>query len=111
MIKTYRTVIMSVVLHGCEAWFLILRDGHRLWVFENRVLRRTFGPRRDEMTGEWKRLHNKQLYTSIHLSSNIIRVIKSRNMRWVRHVKRKEKQKGIQGFSGEKWGKENTSKT
>jgi len=70
-IKIYRTVILPVVLYGCEAWFLIFRDGHRLRVFVNRVLRRTFGPRRDEMTGEWSRLHNKQLYAGIYSSSNI----------------------------------------
>jgi hypothetical protein len=52
---------MPVVLYGCETWSLTLRDGHRLRVFENRVLRRIFGPKRDEVTGEWRRLHNEEL--------------------------------------------------
>jgi hypothetical protein len=67
-------------------------------VFENRVLRRTYGSRRDEMTGEWRRLHNKQLYASIYFSSNIIRVIKSRSMKWARHAKRTEKGEVHTGF-------------
>jgi hypothetical protein len=97
-ITIYRTVILPVVLYGCEAWFLILRDGRRLRVFENRVLRRTFGPRRDEMTRGWRRIRHKQLYASIYFSSNIIRVIKSRSMRWARHVKRMEKEEVHTGF-------------
>jgi hypothetical protein len=57
----YRTVILPVVLYGCEAWSLILREEHRLRVFENRVLRRVFGIKRDEVTGEWRKLHNQEL--------------------------------------------------
>ena len=57
-IKIYRTIILPVVLYGCETWSLILRDERRLRVFENRVLRRVFGPKRDEVTGEWRKLHN-----------------------------------------------------
>jgi hypothetical protein len=57
-IKIYRTIILPVVLYGCEAWSLTLREGRRLKVFENRVLRRVFGPKRDEVTGEWRKLHN-----------------------------------------------------
>jgi hypothetical protein len=60
-IKIYRTIILPVVLYGCETWSLILREEGRLRVFENRVLRRIFGPKRDEVTGEWRRLHNKEL--------------------------------------------------
>jgi hypothetical protein len=56
-IKIYRTIIMPVVLYGCETWSLTLRDERRLRVFENRVLRRVFGPKRDEVTGEWRKLH------------------------------------------------------
>jgi hypothetical protein len=56
-IKIYRTLILTVVLYGCETWSLTLREEHRLRVFENRVLRRIFGPKRDEVTGEWRRLH------------------------------------------------------
>jgi len=97
-IKIYRTVILAVVLYGCEAWSLILRDGYRPRVFEKRVLRRIYGPRRDEMTGEWRRLHKKELYASIYSSPNIIRVFKSRSMRWVRHVTRMETGEVHTGF-------------
>ena len=57
-ISIYRTIILPVVLYGFETWSLTLREEHRLWVFENRVLRRVFGPKRDEVTGEWRKLHN-----------------------------------------------------
>jgi hypothetical protein len=57
-IEIYRTVILPVVLCGCETWSFILREEHRLRVFENRVLREIFGPKRDEVTGEWRKLHN-----------------------------------------------------
>jgi hypothetical protein len=60
-IKIYRTIILPVVLYGCEAWSLTMREERRLWVFENRVLRRVFGPKRDEVTGEWRKLHNEKL--------------------------------------------------
>jgi hypothetical protein len=76
-IKIYRTIILPVVLYGCESWSLTLREECRLMVFENKVLRRIFGPKRDEVTGEWRRLHNMELY-AVYSSSNIIRVIKSR---------------------------------
>jgi hypothetical protein len=84
-IRVYRTIILSVVLCGCETWSLILREEQRLRVFENRVLRRIFGPKRDEATAEWRRLHNEEL-NDLYSSPNIIRVIKSRRMRWVGHV-------------------------
>jgi hypothetical protein len=70
-----------------------LRDGCRLRVFENRVLRRIFGPKRDEVTGEWRRLHNKELY-ALYSLPNIIRVIKSRRLRWAGHVARIGKRRG-----------------
>jgi hypothetical protein len=60
--KIYQTVILPVVLYGCETWSLTLREEHRLRVFENRVLRRIFGPKRDEVTREWRKLHNEELY-------------------------------------------------
>jgi ribose 1,5-bisphosphokinase PhnN len=79
-IKIYRAIILPVVLYGCETWSLTLREEHRLRVFENRVLRRIFGPKRDRVTGEWRRLHNKEL-NDLYSSPNIIRVITSRRMR------------------------------
>jgi hypothetical protein len=60
-IKKYKTIILPVVLYGCETRLLTLREESRLWVFENRVLRRTFGPERDEVTGKWRKLHNGEL--------------------------------------------------
>jgi hypothetical protein len=72
-IKIYRTVILSVVLYGCETWSLTLREEHRLRAFENRVLRRIFAPKREE-DGSWRKLHNDELH-SLYSSSNIVRVI------------------------------------
>jgi hypothetical protein len=60
-IKIYRTTVLPVVLYGCETWSLTLREEHRLRVFENRVLRGIFGPKWDQVTGEWRRLHNEEL--------------------------------------------------
>jgi hypothetical protein len=73
--KIHRIIILPVVLYGCETWSLTLREEHRRSVFENRVLRGVFGPKRDEVTGEWRRLHNEELYY-LYSSPNIIRVIK-----------------------------------
>jgi len=93
-IKIYRTVILPIVLYGCETWSLTLREEHRLRAFENRVLRRIFGPRRDEVTGEWRKLHNEDL-NELHSSPNIVWVIKSRRMRWEGHVARMGDRRGI----------------
>ena len=86
-IKLYRTIILPVVLYGCETWSLTLREERKLRVFENMVLRRIFGPRRDEVTGEWRRLYNEEL-NDLYSSPNIVRVKKSRRMRWAGHVAR-----------------------
>jgi hypothetical protein len=84
-IKIYITIILPVVLYGCESWSLTLREECRLRVFENKVLRRISWPKRNEVTGEWRRLHNKELH-ALYSSLNIIRVIKSRRLRWAGHV-------------------------
>ena len=75
-IKIYRTIILPVVLYGCETWSLTLREESRLRVFENRVLRRVFGPKREEVTGEWKKLHKDEL-RDLYSLPNIVRVVKS----------------------------------
>ena len=81
----YKTIILPVVLYGCETWSLTLREVCRLRVFENRILRRIFGPKRDENG----RLHNEELH-SLYRSPNIVRAIKSRRLRWAGHVARME---------------------
>jgi hypothetical protein len=86
-VKIYKTIILPVVLYGCETWSLTVREEHILKVFENRLLRRIFGPKRDEVTGEWRKLHSEELHISYY-SQNIIRQIKSRRMRWAGHVAR-----------------------
>jgi hypothetical protein len=86
-LNIYKNIILPVVLYGCETWSLTLREEPRLRVFENRVFRRKFGPKRDKVTGEWRKLHNEEL-NNLYSSSNIMRVIKSRRMRWEEHVAR-----------------------
>jgi hypothetical protein len=84
-VKIYKTIILPVVLYGCETWSLTLREENRLRMFENRVLRRIFGPRRNEVTGEWRKLHNEELH-NLYSSPDIIRHVKSRRMWWAGHV-------------------------
>jgi hypothetical protein len=79
--RIYKTVILPVVLYGCETWSLTIRDEHRLRVFENSVLKKIFGPKRDEVIGGWGKLHNEELH-NLYCSPDIIRMIKSRRMRW-----------------------------
>ncbi|KAJ4450607.1 hypothetical protein ANN_02033 [Periplaneta americana] len=86
-VRIYKTVILPVVLYGCETWTLTLREEQRLRVFENKVLRKIFGAKRDEVIGEWRKLHNAELH-ALHPSPDIIRNIKSRRLRWVVHVAR-----------------------
>ena len=93
-IKIYRTIILPVVLHGSETWSLTLREERKLRVIENTVLRRIFGPRREEVTGEWRRLHNEEL-NDLYPSPNIGRLIKSRRMRWAGHVAHMGEERGV----------------
>jgi hypothetical protein len=74
-VKIYKSIILPAVLYGCESWCLTLREEHRLRVFENRVLRRIFRPKRDEVTVEWRKFHSEELYT-LYSSPNIIKHIK-----------------------------------
>ena len=81
-------LISNVVLYGCETWSLTSREERKLRIYENRILRRKFGPNRDE-NGEWRRLYNEELH-SLYRSPNVVRVIKSRRLRWAGHVARME---------------------
>ena len=93
-IKIYRTIILPVVLYGCETWSLTLREERRLRVFENRVLRRVFGPKRDDVTGDWRKLHNEGL-SDLYSLPNIVRVVKSRRMKWAGHVAHMGEGRGV----------------
>jgi hypothetical protein len=104
-VKIYKNIILPVVLYGCETWSLILREEHRLRVFENRVLRRIFGPKRDEVTGEWRKLQKREL-PNLYSSPDIISQIKSRRMRWAVHVARMGEGRNVYGvFMGKPEGK------
>ena len=83
-----------VVLYGCETWSLTLREERKLRAFENKVLRRIFGPRMDEVTGDCRRLHKEEL-NDLYSSPNIVLVIKSRRMRWIGHVARKGEEREV----------------
>jgi hypothetical protein len=84
-IRIYKIIILAVFLCGCETWSLTLRVGHRLRVFDNRALRIIFGPKRDEVTGDWRKLHNEELH-NLYSLPNKMRMIKWRRMRWEAHV-------------------------
>jgi hypothetical protein len=94
----YKTVILPIVLYGYETWSLTLREEHRVRVLVNKVLRRIFGPKRDEMTGEWRKFHNEE-HHNLYSSPDIIRQIKSRRMGWAGHVARMGEET-VQGFGG-----------
>jgi hypothetical protein len=105
-IKIYGTVILPVVLYGCKTWSLTLWEEQSVRVFENRVLRKIFGPRREE-DGSWRKLHNDELH-GLYSSPNIVRVIKSRIMRWAGHM---AWGRCLQGFGWEASRQETTGKT
>jgi hypothetical protein len=101
----YKTIILPVILYGCETWSLTLREEHRLRVFENKVLRRIFGPKKDKVTGGSRKLHNEELQ-DLYSSPSIIRIIKSRMMRWAGHVARmREKRNAYRLLVGKPRGK------
>ena len=104
------TTMFRVVSYGCKTWSLTLREESRLRVFENRVLRRIFGPKRNQVTGEWRRLHNEERY-AVYSSPNITWVIRSRRLRWAGHVARIGPGEMQTGFLWETWEKETTWKT
>ena len=101
-IKIYRTIIFPVVLYGCETWSLTLKKEFRLRMFGNRALRKIFGPKRDEVRGEWRKLHNEEL-NDPYSSPNIVRVIKSRRMGLAGQVARLRggEERRSQDFGGE----------
>ena len=99
---------LAAVLYGCETWLLTLRQEPKLRVFENRVLRRIFGSKRDEVTGEWRRLHNEEL-NDLDSSPNIIRVMNSRIIRWAGHVARMGERRDVyRAMAGKPEGKRPT---
>jgi hypothetical protein len=108
-VKIYKTIILPVVLYGCETWSLMIREEHKLRVFENRVLRRIFGPKRHEVTGEWRKLHNKELH-NLYSSPAIIRQVKANEVDGACSMHGRG-EKNVQGFGGKAQRKETTGKT
>ena len=96
-IKIYRTIILPVVLYGCETLTLTLREERGLRVFDNTVLSRIFGPKRDKVTGEWRKLHNYEL-NDLYTLPNIVQVIKSRRTRWAGLVAHMGREQPCTGF-------------
>jgi hypothetical protein len=92
-VRIYKTIILPVVLYGCETWSLIVREEHKLTVFESRVLR-IFGPKWDRVTGGWRKLHNEELH-NLYSSPSIFRIIKWRRMRWAGHVARMAEKRNV----------------
>jgi hypothetical protein len=110
-IKIYRTIILPVVLYGCESWSLTLSEEHRCRVFDSRMLREIFGPKRDEGIRVWRKLHTDDL-CNLFSGPNIIRMIKSRSMTQIGHVACMGEKRNTQTVFGGKTGrKETTIKT
>jgi hypothetical protein len=93
-VRIYKTIILAVVRYGCETWSLTVREEHKLRVFENRVLRRIFGPKRDGLTGRWRKMHNEELH-NLYSSQNIIRFIKSKRTKWAEQVARMGEKRNV----------------
>jgi hypothetical protein len=104
-IGIYKTIILPMALYGYETWSLTLREEHRLRMFEKRVSRRIFGPKRDEVTGGWRKLHNEELH-NVYSSSSLVTMINSKTMRWTGHVARmREKRDAFRILVGKPGGK------
>jgi hypothetical protein len=95
--RIYKTTFLPVVLYGCEIWSLTLREEHRLRMFEKKVLRRRFRPKKDDVMGGWRKLHNEELHDS-DSSPSIIRIIKPRRMKWTGHVAQMRKKEMRIGY-------------
>jgi hypothetical protein len=108
-VKIYKTIILLVVLYGCKTRSLTLREEHTLRVFENRVLRRIFGPKRDEVTGEWRKMHNEELH-NLYSSPHIIRQVEANEVDGACSMHGRG-EKSVQGFGGKARRKETTWKT
>jgi len=93
-IRIYRTIIFPVVVYGCGTWSLTLQEERRLRVFQNRVLWRIFGHKRDEVTGEWRNLYNEE-FNDLYSSPSTVQLTKSRRMRWTGHVALMGKMRGV----------------
>jgi hypothetical protein len=101
-IRIYKTIILSAVLYGCETWYLTLREEHMLRVFQNRMLRGIFGPKKDEVMGEGRKLNNEQ-FRDLYSSPSIIRMIKSRRMRWAVQVAQMDEKRNAYRLLGYWW--------
>jgi hypothetical protein len=108
-VKIYKTIILPVVLYGCETWSVTLREEHRLRVFEKRALRRIFGPKGDEVMGEWWKLHSEELH-NLYSSPDIIRQDNANEVGGACGTHGRG-EKTVQSFGGKARGKETTWKT
>jgi hypothetical protein len=110
MLKVYKTVILPIGVYRCETWSLTLREGQRPRVFENRVLRRIFGAKRNEVTGEWKKLHNEKLYNLFLPMYHLADLVKEDEVSWICGMHGRE-ETCVQGFCSKARRKVTTRKT